>query len=197
VDGSSPETLVAKMPDMAYVIPSDWSRDGKYILYEQRELGPRSIWALPLFGDRKPIELVDGQFNPYAAHLSPDGQWLAYNSFESGPAEIHVRRFLVAGQKQQISTGGGVHPRWTADGRELVYWAAPRGSIEAVPFESKGSTFTVGPRRTLVQAPVLSLIDARTHYDITRDGKRLLLRQPAGPQEAGLTVILNWTAKLK
>ena len=45
--------------------------------------------------------------------------------------------------------------------------------------------------------PVLSLIDARTHYDITRDGKRLLVRQPAGPQEAGLTVILNWMAKLK
>jgi hypothetical protein len=31
----------------------------------------------------------------------------------------------------------------------------------------------------------------------TRDGKRLLVRQPAGPQEAGLSVILNWPSKLK
>jgi hypothetical protein len=89
-----------------------------------------------------------------------------------------------------------VHPRWTADGRELVYWTPPRG-IESVAFDGTGSTFHVGPPRALVQAAVLSLIDTRTHYDITRDGKRLLLRQPAGPQEAGLSVILNWTAKLK
>ena len=67
----------------------------------------------------------------------------------------------------------------------------------AVSFDGTGSTFRIGARRTLVQSPVLSMIDTRTHYDITRDGKRLLIRQPAGPQEAGLSVILNWTAKLK
>jgi hypothetical protein len=109
---------------------------------------------------------------------------------------VYVRRFPGPGQKQQISSDGGAHPRWTADGRELVYWAVPRG-IEAVSFEATGSTFRIGPRRTLVQPAVLSLIDARTHYDITRDGRRLLVRQPAGPQEAGLSVILNWTERLK
>jgi eukaryotic-like serine/threonine-protein kinase len=196
VDGSSPETLVVRIEGARSVVPSDWSRDGKYILYDRGTQEGRSLWTLPLFGDRKPILLVDERFAPYAAHLSPDGQWLAYGSFETGPGETYVRRFLVPGQKQQISTGGGVHPRWTADGRELVFWAVPRG-IEAVSFTPNGSTFSVGPRRTLVQAAVLSLIDSRTHYDITRDGKRLLVRQPAGPQQAGLTVILNWTEKLK
>jgi len=68
--------------------------------------------------------------------------------------------------------------------------------VEAVDFESDGTTFRVGARRTLIQAPVLSLIDARPHYDITRDGQRLLVRQAAGPQSAGIEVILNWTAKL-
>jgi eukaryotic-like serine/threonine-protein kinase len=196
VDGSSAETLIEKLEGVRTVVPSDWSRDGKYILYDQGTQEGRSVRALPLFGDRKPIVLVGERGSPYAAHLSPDGQWMAYVSFETGPSEIYVRRFLVPGQKQQISTGGGVHPRWTADGRELVYWAVPRG-IDAVSFEATGSTFRVGPRRTLVQPAVLSLIDARTHYDITRDGKRLLVRQPAGPQQAGVTVILNWMEKLK
>ena len=196
VDGSSVETLIDKLDGVRTVVPSDWSRDGKYILYDQGTQEGRSVRALPLFGDRKPIVLVDERFSPYAAHLSPDGQWMAYGSFKTGPGEIYVRRFLVPGQELQISTGGGVHPRWTADGRELVYWAVPRG-IDAVSFEATGSTFRVGPRRTLVQPPVLSLIDARTHYDITRDGKRLLVRQPAGPQQVGLTVILNWMEKLK
>jgi hypothetical protein len=41
------------------------------------------------------------------------------------------------------------------------------------------------------------LIDGRTHYDVTRDGQRFLVRQPAGPQGPGLKVILNWTSKLR
>jgi Tol biopolymer transport system component len=195
VGGSNTEELIATVDTARLVVPTDWSRDGKYILYD-RGRGARSVWAQPLFGDRKPVQVMDNGFAPYSAHLSPDGQWLAYSSLKTGRYEVYVRRFPGPGQEQQISTNGGAHPRWTANGRELVYWAVPRG-IEAVSFTSNGSTFTFGPHRTLVQANVLSLIDARTHYDITRDGKRLLIRQPSGPQEAGLTVILNWTAKLK
>jgi eukaryotic-like serine/threonine-protein kinase len=177
--------------------PLDWSPDGQYLVYGQRD--PKTaedLWLLPLSGDRKPKPLLNSPFYEWWSRISPDGRWMAYVSFETGPGEIYVQRFLVPGQKQQISTGGGVHPRWTADGRELVYWAVPRG-IDAVSFEATGTTFRVGPRRTLVQPAVLSLIDTRTHFDITRDGKRLLVRQPAGPQQAGVTVILNWTAKLK
>jgi serine/threonine protein kinase/Tol biopolymer transport system component len=195
VGGSDTESLVAIVEGARLLVPSDWSRDWKYILYD-RGRGGRSLWALPLIGDRKPVQVVDGKFAPYAAHISPNGQWLAYASLDTGRYEVYVRRFPGPGQKQQISSDGGAHPRWTADGRELVYWAVPRG-IEAVSFEATGSTFRIGPRRTLVQPAVLSLIDARTHYDITRDGRRLLVRQPAGPQEAGLSVILNWTEKLK
>lgn len=195
VAGSAPAELVIMLDDQRRALPSDWSRDGRYLLYSQATTGFASVWALPLFGDRKPIQLIDNQFAPYGAHLSPDGRWLAFASFKSGPGELYVRRFLVPGQEQQISQGGGFHPRWTKDGRELVYWAVP-GGVNAVDFESDGTTFRVGARRTLIQAPVLSLIDSRPHYDVTRDGQRLLVRQPAGPQGAGIEVILNWTAKL-
>ena len=196
VGGSGAEEPVLTVDGARQLVPSDWSPDGKYILYHQARFGSRSIWALPLFGDRKPFQLVNQKFSPYAARVSPDGQWMAYASLATGRFEVYVRRFLGPGQQQQISSGGGVHPRWTANGSELVYWKVPRG-IESVDFDGTGSTFRFGPPRTLVQAAVLSLIDTRTHYDITRDGKRLLVRQPAGPQEAGLSVILNWTAKLK
>jgi WD40 repeat protein len=195
VGGSDNEDLIASVERARLLVASDWSRDGKYILFDLGRAN-RTVWALPLFGDRSPVEVVDAPFAPYSAHVSPDGQWLAYASLDTGRYEVYVRRFLGAGQKAQISSGGGAHPRWTADGRELVYWAVPRG-IEAVSFEATGSAFRIGPVRTLVQPSVLNLIDARTHYDITRDGRRLLLRQPAGPQEAGLSVILNWTRKLK
>ncbi|MGE5837858.1 MAG: protein kinase domain-containing protein [Acidobacteriota bacterium] len=182
--------------DNSDLVPTDWSRDPQYILYQRAVLRSWAIWALPLFGDRKPIPLVDAEFAPYAPHLSPDGRWLAYNSFESGTAEVFVRRFLSDGPKKQISHGGGVHPRWTRDGKELVYWSPP-GGIYSHTMSMTSSGITVGPRQTLLDRPVLSLIDGRTHYDITRDGTRLLVRQPAGPTGPGIKVILNWTSKLK
>ena len=196
VDGSAPERLIGQIDDARAVVPTDWSRDGKYLLFSRTGFRFWSTWMIPLEDGGKPVELLDDQFAPYASRLSPDGHWLAYSSLESGTYELYVQRFLVPGQKARITNGGGTHPRWTADGRELTYWATPRG-IEAVAFEAAGSTFRIGPRRSLVSTPVLNLIDARNHFDITRDGTRLLVRQPAGPQQAGITVILNWTAKLK
>jgi Tol biopolymer transport system component len=195
VVGGSPAERLIDLDDSVAVVPTDWSRSG-YILYQRQSGRTWSIWALPLEGDRKPILLQDETYAPYGPHLSPDGTWLAYNSFETGPAEIFVRRFLADGPKKQISSGGGVHPRWTRDGKELVYWSPP-GGIYAHDFSATSSEIRVGPRRTLLDRPPLSLIDGRTHYDITRDGSRLIVRQPAGPQGPGIKVILNWTSKLK
>jgi hypothetical protein len=77
-----------------------------------------------------------------------------------------------------------------------VHWAAP-GGIYAHDLSMTSYEIRVGPRRMLLDRSVLSRIDGRTHYDITRDGTRLLVRQPAGPQGPGIKVILNWTSKLK
>ncbi len=169
---------------------------GDFIIYQASRNRPWTVWALPLFGERKPIQLVDPSYSPYAGRVSPDGRWLAYTSFQSGPLNIFVRPFLGDGQSTQVSTDGGVHPRWTRGGKELVYWAAP-DRIYAVDLDTTGSVVRPGPRRTMVDHPVLSLIDGRTHYDVTRDGQRFLVRQPAGPQGAGVKVILNWTSKLR
>ena len=197
IGGGAPERLMGFGQSEA-ALPTDWVRtpQGDYILYQVSVNRPWSIWALPLFGDRKPIQLVDASYSPYAGHVSPDGRWLAYNSFQSGPLNVFVTRFLADAKPTQVTTGGGVHPRWTRGGKELVYWAAP-DRIYAVDISTTGTTVQPGPRRTMVDHPVLSLIDGRTHYDVTRDGQRFLVRQPAGPQGPGIKVILNWTSKLR
>jgi hypothetical protein len=48
-----------------------------------------------------------------------------------------------------------------------------------------------------VDQPAANLIDARTAYDITRDGERILVRQLVGPPSPGIRVIVNWTSRLK
>ena len=197
VMGSEPERLILSVPGTAGLVPNDWSRSD-YILYGQAGQsgpGPGSVWALHL-GDSTPIRIIDEEFAPYAPRLSPNGQWIAYSSIESGRQEVSVQHFLTPGDKKQISFSGGVHPRWTREGHELVYWTVP-GGLQAVDFSAVDTAFTFGPTRTLLPQPVLSAIDGRTHYDITRDGTRLLVRQPAGLQGSGMTVVLNWRDRVK
>ncbi len=89
------------------------------------------------------------------ADVSPDGQWLAYNSDESGRREVYVRPFPeVNGSRRQISQGGGTRPVWARDGRELLYLdsggrgkrirrSSSRGSM---PIRAPSGTTTSPPR---------------------------------------------------
>lgn len=47
-------------------------------------------------GERKPQLVVRSQFNELQGKFSPDGQWIAYVSNESGRAEIYIQGFPKA-----------------------------------------------------------------------------------------------------
>jgi Tol biopolymer transport system component len=104
------------------IVPGDWSRDGRYIVFNSPRLGaPNDIWALPLSGDGKPRRLTETPFLKYAVRISPDSRWIAFLSNESKPDlyQLYVQSFPEPGAKQQISTNGAFQPRWSADGKEL------------------------------------------------------------------------------
>ena len=55
--------------------------------------------------------------------ISPDGRWLAYQSDESGRAEVYVRPFPAVDQgRWTISTGGGTEPRWALERARAVLY---------------------------------------------------------------------------
>ena len=103
--------------------PDRWSADGRYILFDNngQKTKATDVWALPLFGDRKPFPVVQSPGWTITAHSLPDGKWVAYNSDESGRGEIYVVPFPGPGGKWQISTGGGMSPFWPP-GKELFYF---------------------------------------------------------------------------
>jgi dipeptidyl aminopeptidase/acylaminoacyl peptidase len=167
-------------------IPSDWSMNGA-VLFQQLQ---RSVWILR-FGEQPATRLLEREAYVYGARLSPDAKWLAYSAVVGNRFELFVERFPQGTPRKQISTVGGVHARWTKGGKELVYWTPP-GGIVATDLQLTDSDIVASPPRTLVDQPVLGLVDARTHFDITRDGETILMRQSAGPPTPGIRVIVNW-----
>jgi Tol biopolymer transport system component len=178
--------------------PTDWSRDGRFILYDDDNSKNRAdLWALPLFGDKKPVLLLQTPFAEQQARFSPDGKWIAYISDESGTPEVYVQSFPPSGGKWQVSTNGGYTPRWRRDGKELLY-LAPDRSIMSVNVRVAGPTFEVSSASVLFVAPVDAVsIAATNRYDVTADAQRFLINAPADTiGDAAITVVVNWQAAL-
>ncbi|MCP5110586.1 MAG: serine/threonine-protein kinase [bacterium] len=174
----------------------DWSADGKLLAYEV-EGSAYDLWILPMEGERKPFPFLATEFNEAQPQFSPGRRWLAYISDESGGYQVYARSLAEPQtEKVQISTRGGFQPRWREDGREL-YYLTPDGKMMAVPVNPGRSRLGSGVPSILFQAP-LHGVATSTHYAVTGDGQRFLLRpMPEANVSSRLNVILNWTAGLK
>jgi serine/threonine-protein kinase len=102
----------------------------------------------------------------------------------------------VKGGSWQISSGGGFHPVWAAGGAALFYVAAD-GRLLRVPITTRGG-FTAGAAAVAVSPPFYASNIPRS-YDVTRDGKRLLIIEnlPGQTSSDAINVVLNWGAELK
>jgi serine/threonine protein kinase/Tol biopolymer transport system component len=189
-DGSgAEETLLTD--DQVPLVPTDWSRDGKTLLYFRGAVGsPREIWGLPLQGERKPFMVLPRGTN---ARLSPDGHWLAYTSGESGAVEVYVVAFGGGQGKWQVSPNGGAVPHWSGDGKELYYFDGTF-SVLAVPVKEAGGALQFGTPQPIVNRVTIL---AQPFYDVSSDGKQVLLEQLMQQVSQSVTVVTNFTAGLK
>jgi len=189
-DGSGAEETLVTNPDMKGFVPSDWSRDGKTLLYTTGlTTGDQIIWALPLEGERKPQQAVTHATDGV---LSPNGRWLAYTSF-AGPQEVYVIAYGGGEGKWQVSPDGGQVPQWSKDGQELYYLDATQ-SIVAVPVKDRGNTLEFGAGQTLVsQWTVLST----PFYSVSPDGQKLLMERVSQQVSQPITVVTDFTAQLR
>ena len=182
-------------------IVNDLSRDGRLLLFERsgRNTG-MDVSVLPLEGDRKPEPFLESRFVEMASRFSPDGRWVAYASDESGKREVYVQGFTrgkpASGVRWQISSGGALHPAWRGDGKELFYLTL-EGKLMAVTVAAAGTAFRYGTPVALFDTRIASP-NSRWEYDVTADGQRFLLVEPARQTESRpLTMVINWQAGLK
>jgi len=143
--------------------------------------------------DRKPIVVANTKFEERQGQFSPDGRWVAYETNESGRYEIVVQPFPNATSKVQVSTNGGVQPRWRADGKEL-YFIAPDRKLMAAPVTISSSGFEPGKPVALFQTQIMVGPAAayRAQYTVSRDGRFLINQLVEESNVTPITLILNW-----
>jgi dipeptidyl aminopeptidase/acylaminoacyl peptidase len=163
-----------------------------FIAYEKTDSVTASdVWILPLTGERTPTAFVKTRFNETAPRFSPDGRWIVYVSDEAGQPDVYVRPFPGPGEAHRISTGGGSHPRWRRDGKELFYVVGQR--MMAVPVSTTAS-FDAGLAKVLFDRKPARIID----FDVAADGQSFLVNsEVSGPETKPMNIVVNWMAALK
>ena len=200
-DGSgSPERLTDGQPGRPQ-IPNSIAADGARLVFSEPDSQPHDLYMLQLDSERKVLPLLNASYDEHNGEVSPNGRWLAYQSDESGSAEIYVRPFPNVGDSRtNISTGGGTRPAWARNGRELFYLKVD-GTMVAVPIHpDAGGRFSAGTPISLFQGAYFAFQSGRT-YDVAPDGSRFLMIKSAAPSTNSptvqLVVVLNWFEELK
>ena len=174
-----------------------WTKEGQ-LVYE--ELAGAHIRLLTPGSGSAPrvIPVFDAPeyFNELLPALSPDGRWLAYQSTESGEAEVFLRPFPeVSALRRQISVGGGFAPLWSADGREIHYRSAT--DMMAVKVQTS-PTLTLSQPEVLFSLGDYVLPGTRgIKYEVAPDGRFLLLKDSGGGLSQDRVVLVqHWTEEL-
>ena len=170
------------------------SPDGTVLAFSESD--PDSdIWLLPLDGSGEPTPFLATPYSEGQAAFSPNGRWIAYYSDESGRSEIYIQAYLnPEGGRVQVSTEGGVEPRWTRGGAELVY--RHRNRMLAVAIDPVSGE-PASPR--VLFEGTYAWAGGNSHsYDVTPDGSRfLMVKTPPESAPRQVYVVLNWLEEMK
>ena len=196
-DGSRDAEPVAVVDARAYL--QAVTPDEKTVLLDYQSVGSAArkgeLVTLSLAADAKPQPLVTSVFDEYGATWSPDRRWLAYQSDESGRAEVYVRDTSSGGGRWQVSTNGGEEPHWSPDGRALYY----RNETQLMSVAVDTRTTFAPAQPQLVFDGVYNLrSDTGISYAVAPKGDRFLMVRLTDENTAStLTLVTNWFTELR
>jgi len=193
-DGSGEaERLIALDDNISEV---SWSPDGTWLVL--RTTTADDIHAIRPGVDSVPTVLVSSAFDEQGPVVSPDGQWLAYSSNESGQTEIYLRPFPeVNGGRWQLSAAGGGTPMWSADGSTL-YYRSDAQTIEELDMRGGPDAATVVRTIRLPSNNEYEYNSGNVMYAVAPDGRFIVVeREGTGDVSGDLVIVQNFFEELK
>jgi Tol biopolymer transport system component len=164
------------------------------VLYLQRDKDGEHLWYRSLTTrDSKPTLFMDQAFYSITPAPSPDGHFVAYAAATGpGQSEVYLRRFPKSESVWQVSSNGGMSPRWSSDGR-LFFARGPE--IFEVAITTSPDIRVGAPVRLFTRAASDAAVPPG--FNVTPDGRRFLIYEPVGAStEERISVVLNWSADL-
>ncbi|MHC4583603.1 MAG: protein kinase domain-containing protein [Planctomycetota bacterium] len=196
--GSGSAELLTTLEQPAGAMTS-CSLDGKEFLFARSDPKhpklDQDIWVVRLKQNQEHSQqlYIQRDINQREAVWSPNGQWVAYSSDESGRWEVYVEPYPGPGPKVPVSNEGGQQPMWSRDGKELFYRNGNKMMAAAVETELQ---FIVTGHIELFEGRYLSTASLQ-NYDVAPDGRFLMIREPRESTPIGINVVLNWFDELK
>jgi Tol biopolymer transport system component/predicted Ser/Thr protein kinase len=187
VDGSGQGELLAEDTHQASLL--DWSADGKYLIYGTLGAEQDTVFVLRMSsanGAREKADRLRCRGSLSAARISPDNRWLVFSAVEGGGERIFVQPFPSGGAIRELASSGA-NPRWTRNGKELLFVNSSR-KLMAMPIDANGDSLRAGTPVPLFDLPY------ENNYFATEDGSRFLIRTPADENAAvpPVEIVVNW-----
>jgi len=194
VDGRGDAEQLLEIPESAGLFPDSWTPDGTKLVFSYRLLDSSlDVGVLPIDSRDEWAPLLSTPALERSGDISPDGDWITYESNETGVPEVYVEQFPDLGLKTQISTGGGQSPQWSPDGDEIFYRTLDTGALMAVQIGSE-PTLTVGAPM-LITDEHYALRSPYSFgfrmYDVFPDGERFLMFKETQDTSHMIHVVLN------
>ena len=145
---------------------------------------------------------LTAQWNEGNAKFSPDGNWVAYQSDESGVPRIYIHSFPDITGQRSISPGAGTDPTWSPDGNRIYYRNGAQFLSVDLTFQP---SFSVTPPEILFEEPSYQreLVGGwLTNWDIHPDGQSFVVvrgTNDGGSSGGGLgeiQLVVNWFQEL-
>src|SRR5581483_6143455 len=180
--GGGPQTPVTKPGDLQS--PSDWLSDGR-ILYgdDSPQTSEDILIANP--ATRTSEVWLQTPASEGDARVSPDGKWVVYTSRDTDRAEIYVTSLDHRAPRSGVSTNGGVHAAWSADGKEIYF--QHQKELWAAKVKIQGDTIDTEAPQKFFTSP--AGIEA---FDVAPDGRILVDAPQITPQTSPMRVITGW-----
>jgi dipeptidyl aminopeptidase/acylaminoacyl peptidase len=178
-----------------------YTPDGQGVVFRRGTVGTADIGYLDLTTGERNDTLLATESTEWAVALSPDGNWMAYVSDETGREEVYVCRFPDMSGFRRVSRDGGTEPVWNPDedGNELFYRRGDGRMISAT--YAADSVFTVEDRQSLFDARPFRSGGGWHYYDYSPTEDRFVMVRStnltSGPFEPDLIMVQNFFTELE
>ena len=194
VDGSSPPEIFHNT--VTYGGPTDWSTDGRRLLFDLQGAGSMDIWMLTAGEDAlRPIAVTEATES--GATFAPDGEWIAFVSQASGSPEVYIVPADRGASPRRVTQLGVDAAKWSPAGGEILLQKG--AAVWALPVQTEPELKVGTPHQLFEVAGIRGPDNHRAEFAVTADGQRFLVLRILEMESrfAHIEIIQNLTELLR